>query len=169
MLRFKWKYDKSSTAWSVRFQAKTDYVCRESSSGCSLFRLCLPRVLTLCHTGSCEGFHCVEISAHCARESEPELLCSSLIQRHEKSMTISDTRLASLALTHVYYDPSDIFGLPSAFLALFPQALIVAYIVAIYSRREVETAYMFIGQLGCEALNWILKRLIKQDRPQRTV
>lgn len=82
-------------------------------------------------------------------------------------MTFSDSKLASLALTHVYYDPSDIFGLPSAVLALFPQALIVAYIVTIYNRREIETIHMFAGQLGCEALNWVLKRLIKQDRPQR--
>lgn len=27
---------------------------------------------------------------------------------------------------------------------------------------------MFAGQMGCEALNWILKRLIKEERPRRT-
>ncbi|CCG84779.1 protein of unknown function [Taphrina deformans PYCC 5710] len=77
----------------------------------------------------------------------------------------SDSELASLALTHVYYNPKDILGLPSALLALLPQALVVAYVVAIYTRREVEVCWMFAGQLSCEAFNWILKRIIKQDRP----
>lgn len=26
---------------------------------------------------------------------------------------------------------------------------------------------MFAGQMGCEALNWVLKRLIKEERPRR--
>ena len=26
---------------------------------------------------------------------------------------------------------------------------------------------MFAGQMGCEALNWILKRIIKEERPRR--
>lgn len=82
-------------------------------------------------------------------------------------MELAGPQLASLALTHVYYDPQDIFGLPSAILALVPQAIIVAYVVAIFTRREVETCFCFGGQLICEALNWVLKRLIKQDRPQR--
>lgn len=82
-------------------------------------------------------------------------------------MAPSDSQLASLALTHVYYDPEDVLGLPSALLALLPQALVVAYTVAIYCRREIEVCHVFAGQLSCEALNWILKRTIKQERPQR--
>lgn len=27
---------------------------------------------------------------------------------------------------------------------------------------------MFAGQMGCEALNFLLKRLIKEERPKRT-
>lgn len=27
---------------------------------------------------------------------------------------------------------------------------------------------MFMGQMGCEALNFLLKRLIKEERPKRT-
>ena len=26
---------------------------------------------------------------------------------------------------------------------------------------------MFVGQMGCEALNFLLKRLIKEERPKR--
>ncbi|ORY83816.1 hypothetical protein BCR37DRAFT_280840 [Protomyces lactucae-debilis] len=77
--------------------------------------------------------------------------------------------LASLALTHVYYDPDSSFGLLSAFLALIPQALLVAYATALYCRREAEIAWLFAGQLACEALNWISKRAIKQDRPQHVI
>jgi len=28
---------------------------------------------------------------------------------------------------------------------------------------------MFAGQMGCEALNFLLKRIIKQERPKRTL
>lgn len=76
-------------------------------------------------------------------------------------------QLASLSLTHVYYDPAHILGLPSAFLALVPQALVIVYVAVIYCRRDVEVCYAFAGQMSCEALNWVLKRLFQQDRPQR--
>jgi dolichyldiphosphatase len=73
--------------------------------------------------------------------------------------------LTSLAVTHVYYNPSDPFSLVSAYLALMPQALMVIYVTLIYARREIEVVLMFAGQLLCEGANWILKRLIKEDRP----
>jgi dolichyldiphosphatase len=76
--------------------------------------------------------------------------------------------LVSLAVTHVYYNPSDIVSLVSAYLALIPQALMVIYVTLIYARREIEIVFMFAGQLLCEAANWILKRLIKEDRPKGT-
>jgi dolichyldiphosphatase len=37
----------------------------------------------------------------------------------------------------------------------------------IWSTREVEVALMFAGQLACEAANFVLKRLLKQERPSR--
>lgn len=73
--------------------------------------------------------------------------------------------LTSLAVTHVYYDPSDPFSLVSAYLALVPQALMVIYVTLIYARREIEVVLMFAGQLLCEGANWLLKRLIKEERP----
>ncbi|KHN94131.1 dolichyl pyrophosphate phosphatase [Metarhizium album ARSEF 1941] len=75
--------------------------------------------------------------------------------------------LASLSVTHVYYDPDDQVSLLCAYLALLPQALCIVYTTLILSTREIEIVLMFAGQLGCEALNFLLKRLIKEERPRR--
>ncbi|KAG5999122.1 hypothetical protein E4U54_002052 [Claviceps lovelessii] len=75
--------------------------------------------------------------------------------------------LASLSVTHVYYDPDDPISLLCAYLALLPQVLCVVYATLILSTREVEILFMFAGQLACEALNFLLKRLIKEERPRR--
>ncbi|RFU77807.1 dolichyl pyrophosphate phosphatase [Trichoderma arundinaceum] len=75
--------------------------------------------------------------------------------------------LASLSVTHVYYDPDDYVSLLCAYLALLPQALCVVYATLIFSTREAEICLAFAGQLACEALNFILKRIIKEERPRR--
>ncbi|KAI2473879.1 PAP2-domain-containing protein [Annulohypoxylon bovei var. microspora] len=75
--------------------------------------------------------------------------------------------LASLSLTHVHYDPSDPISYLCAFLALVPQGLCVMYATLIWSTREIEVALLFAGQLACEAINFALKRLIKEERPRR--
>ncbi|KAI0122826.1 hypothetical protein BJ170DRAFT_113655 [Xylariales sp. AK1849] len=75
--------------------------------------------------------------------------------------------LASLSLTHVHYDPTDNLSYVCAWLALVPQGLCVVYVTLIWSTREVEIALLFAGQLACEALNFALKRLIKEERPRR--
>ncbi|KAK3952521.1 phosphatidic acid phosphatase type 2/haloperoxidase [Pseudoneurospora amorphoporcata] len=77
------------------------------------------------------------------------------------------TPLASLSLTHVYYNPDDPISLLCAWLALVPQALCVVYATLIWSTREAEVILMFAGQLACEAANFALKRLIKEERPAR--
>lgn len=35
-----------------------------------------------------------------------------------------------------------------------------------WATRDVEVALMFIGQMGCEAANFVLKRLIREERPR---
>ncbi|PTB62878.1 PAP2-domain-containing protein [Trichoderma citrinoviride] len=75
--------------------------------------------------------------------------------------------LASLSVTHVYYDPNDYLSLLCAYLALLPQALCVVYATLIFSTREAEICLAFAGQLACEALNFLLKRIIKEERPRR--
>jgi dolichyldiphosphatase len=73
--------------------------------------------------------------------------------------------LASISLTHVQYDPSSHLSHASAYLALVPQVLMITYVTLIWSTREIEIALMFAGQLGCEGLNWMLKRYIREERP----
>ncbi|KAF4978113.1 hypothetical protein FZEAL_5445 [Fusarium zealandicum] len=82
-------------------------------------------------------------------------------------MDDDSTPLASLSVTHVYYDPHDNLSLLCAYLALLPQALGVVYATLVLFTREVEVALMFVGQLACEGLNFALKRLIKEERPRR--
>ncbi|KAK6541807.1 hypothetical protein TWF694_007588 [Orbilia ellipsospora] len=73
--------------------------------------------------------------------------------------------LASLSLTHVSYDPSDPVSLVAAYLSLIPQGLMIVYTVLIFSNRELEIILACAGQLGCEAVNYVLKRVIKEARP----
>lgn len=65
-------------------------------------------------------------------------------------------------------DATDPISYLCAWLALVPQALCVIYGTLIWSSREIEIVLMFVGQMGCEALNFLLKRLIKEERPKRT-
>ena len=81
---------------------------------------------------------------------------------------MEDPPLASLSLTHVHYNPNDPISYLCAWLALVPQGLCVVYVTLIWSTREAEVLLMFAGQMTCEALNWVLKRYIKEERPRRT-
>ncbi|KAF2156250.1 DOLPP1 protein [Myriangium duriaei CBS 260.36] len=80
---------------------------------------------------------------------------------------MDDPPLASLSLTHVHYDPNDPVSYVCAYLALIPQALCITYVTLIWSTREAEVLMMFAGQMGCEAVNWVLKRWIREERPMR--
>lgn len=75
--------------------------------------------------------------------------------------------LASLSLTHVSYNPSDPYSYISAWLALVPQGLCIMYVTLMWATREVEICLMFAGQMCCEALNFALKRWIREERPRR--
>ncbi|KIH89152.1 hypothetical protein SPBR_07619 [Sporothrix brasiliensis 5110] len=74
--------------------------------------------------------------------------------------------LASLSLTHVYYDPNDFISYVCAWLALVPQAIIIVYVTLVWSTREAEVSLALAGQLVCEGVNFVLKRIIKEERPQ---
>ncbi|KAI9711900.1 MAG: hypothetical protein M1812_007054 [Candelaria pacifica] len=80
---------------------------------------------------------------------------------------MDDPALASLSLTHVHYNPADPISYICAWLALVPQGLCVIYVTLIWSTREIEILLMFAGQMGCEALNFLLKRWIKEERPRQ--
>ncbi|KAF2003051.1 DOLPP1 protein [Amniculicola lignicola CBS 123094] len=74
--------------------------------------------------------------------------------------------VASFSLTHVHYNPADPISYLCAWAALVPQGLCVVYATLIWSNREIEILLMFAGQMGCEAVNWVLKRYIKEERPR---
>lgn len=80
---------------------------------------------------------------------------------------MANTPLASLSLTHVHYNPGDPLSYISAWLALVPQGLCVVYVTLFITSREIEIALAFGGQLACEVLNFALKRLIKERRPEK--
>jgi dolichyldiphosphatase len=82
-------------------------------------------------------------------------------------MASDTTPLASLSLTHVAYNPSDPYSYVSAWLALVPQGLCIMYVTLMWASREVEIWMMFAGQMACEALNFGLKRWIREERPRR--
>ncbi|KAL9060750.1 MAG: hypothetical protein Q9162_000454 [Coniocarpon cinnabarinum] len=73
--------------------------------------------------------------------------------------------LVALSLTNVYYNPDDLLSHTLAYLTLTPQLLFAVYLTTLYTTREIEIALMFAGQLGCEALNVLLKRWFKELRP----
>lgn len=81
-------------------------------------------------------------------------------------MSHDSAPLTSLSLTHVSYNPHDTFSYISAWLALVPQGLCIMYVTLIWASREVEIGMMFAGQMACEALNFGLKRLIREERPK---
>lgn len=81
------------------------------------------------------------------------------------SSSIDPGRYAVLGLTHVQYDPADPFAKLLALVTLSPIFLLCAYATIILYRRELTFVNAFVGQLGCEGLNWGLKRLIRQPRP----
>lgn len=41
------------------------------------------------------------------------------------------------------------------------------YATLIWSTREAEIILMFVGQLACEVLNFVLKRILKEERPKQ--
>lgn len=72
---------------------------------------------------------------------------------------------ASLDLTHVLYDASSHVSLALALITLSPILLMASYAVLAVYTREVTIINMWAGQLLCEFLNWVVKRLVKQERP----
>ncbi|EPQ26403.1 uncharacterized protein PFL1_06051 [Pseudozyma flocculosa PF-1] len=82
-----------------------------------------------------------------------------------RGSSIDPARYTSLALTHVRYDPQDPFSKILSLATLSPIFLLCSYITIILYRRELTFINALIGQLSCEGLNWLLKRLIRQPRP----
>jgi dolichyldiphosphatase len=43
----------------------------------------------------------------------------------------------------------------------------IVYVTTFFCTRELECALMLLGQLACEAANFVLKRIIREERPKR--
>ena len=76
-------------------------------------------------------------------------------------------RILSFWIALTSQDPNDPVSYFCAWLALVPQGLCVVYATLIWSTREIEILLMFAGQMACEALNFALKRLLKEERPKQ--
>ena len=90
------------------------------------------------------------------------MLTSSWAHAHG---SLDPGQYASLALTHVQYHPNDPLAYPLSLITLSPPFLVVVYVVICLIRRDLTILLGFFGQLACEGLNLILKRIFKQGRP----
>ncbi|CAL1698556.1 unnamed protein product [Somion occarium] len=72
---------------------------------------------------------------------------------------------SALDLTYVLYDETSHVSLAFALLTLSPILLNAAYAALCVQTRELIYVEMWAGQMLCECLNYILKKIIKQERP----
>ncbi|CAO3565964.1 unnamed protein product [Mortierella alpina] len=73
--------------------------------------------------------------------------------------------LTSLSITHVQFVQGDLVSEFFAYITLSPMALVCTFVATIIITRDMKPAVMFAGQLANEAVNQILKRLVKEARP----
>ncbi|THV02494.1 PAP2-domain-containing protein [Dendrothele bispora CBS 962.96] len=76
---------------------------------------------------------------------------------------------ASLDLTHVLYNDDSLFSLGLALVTLSPILLMAAYAALAVQTREFLIIMMWAGQFGCEVLNYVVKHIIKEERPNHSV
>ncbi|CAO1631515.1 unnamed protein product [Sympodiomycopsis kandeliae] len=81
------------------------------------------------------------------------------------SSAVDPSRFVALGLTHVQYDAQDSLAKLLALVTLSPIFLLCSYATIVLYRRELTFLNALVGQLGCEGVNWGLKRLIRQPRP----
>ncbi|KAH8077899.1 PAP2-domain-containing protein [Cristinia sonorae] len=72
---------------------------------------------------------------------------------------------SALDLTYVLYDSNSHTSHALAMLTLTPILLNPAYAALTIQTREAVYLEMWAGQMACEALNWVLKEWIQQERP----
>ncbi|ORX69553.1 hypothetical protein DL89DRAFT_316893 [Linderina pennispora] len=75
------------------------------------------------------------------------------------------SNLKSFSLTHFQYEDGDILGQFLALMSLIPIFFIVMEATIVLSRRELAGLVLFVGQLLNELFNFVLKELIREERP----
>ncbi|KAH3797871.1 dolichyldiphosphatase 1-like [Dreissena polymorpha] len=87
----------------------------------------------------------------------------------ETNAHCSKSVYTSISLTHVQYTKGDFIGFVLAWSSLVPFCLLVAFVTLIVFRRDIHTISYFVGLLLNEAVNWILKHTIREQRPSRDI
>ncbi|PFH50259.1 hypothetical protein AMATHDRAFT_61461 [Amanita thiersii Skay4041] len=77
--------------------------------------------------------------------------------------------LAPLDLTHVLYDDSSWLSFALALVTLSPILLMASYAALAVQTREYLVLAMWAGQFAGEGFNWVLKNIVKQDRPDESL
>ncbi|KAJ1953854.1 hypothetical protein EC988_002752 [Linderina pennispora] len=76
------------------------------------------------------------------------------------------SNLKSFSLTHFQYEDGDILGQFLALMSLIPIFFTVMEATIVLSRRELAGLVLFVGQLLNELFNFVLKELIREERPR---
>ena len=71
--------------------------------------------------------------------------------------------------TAVLFKPGDNIGLACALLSLVPPAILMMHLATFLARRTAQDLWFAGGQVVCEALNFVIKRIIGQERPKTPV
>ncbi|KAM8828087.1 dolichyldiphosphatase 1 isoform 1-T1 [Spinachia spinachia] len=75
------------------------------------------------------------------------------------------SRWRSISLTHVEFPEGDLTGHVLAYFSLLPIAILVGFVTLIVFKRELHTISFFGGVILNEAVNWVLKHLLREPRP----
>ncbi|KAF2072017.1 hypothetical protein CYY_006680 [Polysphondylium violaceum] len=76
------------------------------------------------------------------------------------------TALTFVELTTVHYHHEDPFGLLNAYITLIPIGIAIGVLTLVMFRRDVRTISILLGLFMSEATNYVLKKSIKEHRPQ---
>ncbi|PAV19794.1 PAP2-domain-containing [Pyrrhoderma noxium] len=71
----------------------------------------------------------------------------------------------ALELTYVLYDAGSHVSFVFALVTLTPILLMASYAALAVVTRDILVIEMWAGQLACEGLNWIIKRVVREERP----
>ena len=76
-------------------------------------------------------------------------------------------RLVPFSLTLVHYEENDALGWMLSLVTLSPVFIMVSYVTLLVALRfPPRLVLVLCGQLACVALNLVLKRLLRQPRPE---
>ena len=74
--------------------------------------------------------------------------------------------LSHFSFTHVFHSRGDNLGALLAYFGLIPFVVLICLATVCVIRRELVSFYFFAGLVASEIVNFILKNLIKELRPE---